>query len=291
MFAWGKKKKKHAPRRKAAGAPARPEGEWDFLRTQPDFDADEMSSVHAAAEEPTPATVSSEPVVSVPVMPEPPIAARPSRPLRTSGGGEHGTRPLTNLSALGASFQTRSEVVALPERREDHAPGWTLTLHIENGHRGFERTIAGDTTLGRSDPENGWMPDIDLSPDDATSRRHAIIYVRRGRYWLKDLDSLNGTRHNGQWLQPGGEVLLLEGDEIVLGEKCRIQIVDPEIGSEEPAITDLLLDFAAAEHWREAVDPEGVAESEDALPAPAGDLLDVALLRGCAVGLIEEIND
>jgi hypothetical protein len=197
--------------------------------------------------------------------------------------GEHATRSLTNLSGLEARFQKGETKAPAVERQEDHAPGWTLTLHVTVGERAFQHTISGDVCIGRSDPEEGWAPDVDLSADDSVSRRHARIFSRKGRYWLQDLDSLNGTRHNGEWLLPEGEVLLLEGDEIALGETCRILVVDPEIGAEEPAITDLLLDFAGGA-W-ETREAEGLGLE---LPASGGDLLDVALERGSAVGLITD---
>ena len=48
--------------------------------------------------------------------------------------------------------------------------------------------------------------------DDLCSREHAEIYHLDGRWWLRDLNSLNGTRVNGQTLER--EYELSPGDEV-----------------------------------------------------------------------------
>jgi len=45
--------------------------------------------------------------------------------------------------------------------------------------------------LGR--PREGVAIDIDLSPDLRVSRPHARVSLEKGRYWLEDLGSTNGT--------------------------------------------------------------------------------------------------
>lgn len=70
----------------------------------------------------------------------------------------------------------------------------------------------GRTRIGR-DPHN----DIVLD-NDAVSSEHAIIDVRRGRYYLEDRRSTNGTRLGDERLTPGEPVQLKGGDHIRFGE-------------------------------------------------------------------------
>jgi hypothetical protein len=74
--------------------------------------------------------------------------------------------------------------------------------------------------LGRRDPAGGARPDVDLSADDAVSRRHAELRMRDGAAYLVDLGSTNGTIVNGDPITPGEERMLSDGDVIQLGERC-----------------------------------------------------------------------
>jgi len=74
--------------------------------------------------------------------------------------------------------------------------------------------------MGRSDPQKGIHPDIDLAPLDnqhTVSRRHARMLSRDGRYFIEDLNAFNKTRLNGVALTPNQERELQEGDVIRLG--------------------------------------------------------------------------
>ncbi len=70
----------------------------------------------------------------------------------------------------------------------------------------------GRTTIGR-DPHN----DIVLH-DDTISSEHAIIELRRGRYWLEDRRSTNGTRLGDRRLSAGEPVQLKGGDHVRFAE-------------------------------------------------------------------------
>jgi len=58
--------------------------------------------------------------------------------------------------------------------------------------------------LGRLDTAHGVFPDLELAPDGGVeagvSCRHAKIYCRSGRFFLKDVGSANGTFLNGKRL-------------------------------------------------------------------------------------------
>lgn len=101
-----------------------------------------------------------------------------------------------------------------------------LRLEITTGRRTSELAVRGEALIGRPDATRGIHPEIDLRLDDAVSRRHAKIFVRSGAYVLTDLNSTNGTRHNQQWLQAEVEVPLKAGDEIEVGERTVIRVLE-----------------------------------------------------------------
>jgi serine/threonine-protein kinase len=86
----------------------------------------------------------------------------------------------------------------------------------------FSVEKAGETHIGRWDPDGGAFPEIDLTADDPEakiSRKHARIYVQDGEFFLEDLGSLNGTYVNrGPRLLPGSPQTIKEGDEVVMGK-------------------------------------------------------------------------
>ncbi len=76
---------------------------------------------------------------------------------------------------------------------------------------GRELALAGDLTIGR-DEEN------DLPLDEPTvSRRHAIVSVRNGRWFVTDCGSFNGTYLNGDRIAPGVAMPLRHADRIAVG--------------------------------------------------------------------------
>jgi hypothetical protein len=76
--------------------------------------------------------------------------------------------------------------------------------------------------IGRADPTTGHRPDVDLSMDAAVSRRHAEIRGGPGSYRIFDLGSTNGTVVNGAQIPRQQEVPLKDGDEIRVGENCKL---------------------------------------------------------------------
>jgi pSer/pThr/pTyr-binding forkhead associated (FHA) protein len=65
--------------------------------------------------------------------------------------------------------------------------------------------------IGRS-PEN----DIQIQ-DNYVSRKHLELYKKGERYFIKDLDSANGTLVNGKNIGSKKERRVKEGDTIVIG--------------------------------------------------------------------------
>jgi hypothetical protein len=82
-------------------------------------------------------------------------------------------------------------------------------------------TIAADRDtllVGRSSQSRATMPDITLDFDSAVSHRHALLTRTNGSGWtIRDIGSSNGTRLNGQDLQPMVDVPVKAGDRVTLG--------------------------------------------------------------------------
>lgn len=89
----------------------------------------------------------------------------------------------------------------------------------------------------------GRSTEVDLIlADDAVSRKHARFYPARGRIWVRDLGSRNGTIVNGQAVE---RHCLREGDRIVIGSSlAKVARTDPDAVSgkragEAPRAADL----------------------------------------------------
>jgi serine/threonine-protein kinase len=125
------------------------------------------------------------------------------------------------------AFVEALEALPVPERR---APG---QLGQNRQDRPEEQVgalvIAGaapmvlsapDMVVGRSDPQRGFHPDIDLlalDPAQTVSRRHARFTRASGHFYVEDLNAFNRTRVNGAPLVPHQEVELHPGDALRLG--------------------------------------------------------------------------
>ncbi len=81
--------------------------------------------------------------------------------------------------------------------------------------RNFEYEFEGERiTLGRD--ENN---DIQI-PLSTVSRNHAVIKREGGEWFIEDLKSTHGTKHNGKVLGAGGKKLLREGDTVEIVHFC-----------------------------------------------------------------------
>lgn len=96
-----------------------------------------------------------------------------------------------------------------------------LSLVVSSSGYRFCLQEPGEYTLGRSDADSRTYVDIDLSAhggwEAGVSRRHARIFKQRGKYFLEDLRSSNGTFLNEERLEPGASYALQDGDTIKLG--------------------------------------------------------------------------
>jgi pSer/pThr/pTyr-binding forkhead associated (FHA) protein len=76
---------------------------------------------------------------------------------------------------------------------------------------GTEHELHDELTIGR-DPSNNLRLD---SPK--VSREHSVIRFERGRWFIDDCGSFNGTFLNGVRVQPGSPLPLRHADRISIG--------------------------------------------------------------------------
>jgi pSer/pThr/pTyr-binding forkhead associated (FHA) protein len=85
-----------------------------------------------------------------------------------------------------------------------------LVIRRDDGFGEVYPLIVGQRcTLGRSNTNRI------IVKDELSSREHAEVYYAEGRWRLRDLGSLNGTRHNGNTVDTEWE--LAPGDEVSIG--------------------------------------------------------------------------
>lgn len=76
-----------------------------------------------------------------------------------------------------------------------------------------------DITIGRETVYVGKMRDSDVILDSPTvSRMHARLEKREDRFYIRDLNSKNGTFHNGRRLEPQEQCEITSGDRIMFAE-------------------------------------------------------------------------
>jgi pSer/pThr/pTyr-binding forkhead associated (FHA) protein len=104
----------------------------------------------------------------------------------------------------------------------------SATLDVQDGDT-FE--ILEVVTIGRA-------PDCNVVLNErSVSRHHARIFYESGHYWLKDLDSANGTKLNGKKIS---FQMLSDNDKIVFGEAKAVFHTSGEITGPAPLGSDPL---------------------------------------------------
>lgn len=89
--------------------------------------------------------------------------------------------------------------------------------------------MKAEVTVGRVDPVNNVLPDIDLTAIDVqltTSRRHAKILRRSDGLYILEERATNGTFVNGQRISSERPLLIRTGDDIFFGNVRMRFLVD-----------------------------------------------------------------
>ena len=102
-----------------------------------------------------------------------------------------------------------------------------LSLLIVSNQQVLPLVGTGEHTIGRFTDELSVAPDVDLSPygayDYGVSRIHATITVKE-QITVKDMESINGTRVNGNKIPPNTPHPLVHCDMLTLGT-MKIQVL------------------------------------------------------------------
>ena len=151
-----------------------------------------------------------------PLLQQPPsqqVAARPGRQASHAGAVPQprpavpAARPVPSRPAPSSSELPR----IVPDRpRSSNGP--QLTLVRSNGTR--YRITEFPAAVGKGSASN-----VRISGNTAISRVHVLINFLGNGFSIEDKASTNGTRINGNMLQPGEYVRLHSGDRLTLGDE------------------------------------------------------------------------
>ncbi len=136
----------------------------------------------------------------------------------------------TDLTGLATALHTRAVKEKLETLSKPKEPTGTssfgdnmlLSFDIEGASELVNQKLepGKDLLIGRDDPTNTFVVDIDLEPYLAhklgVSRSHASIRLNGEQLELQDLDSANGTLLNGEHMIPYKAYVLHDGDEIYI---------------------------------------------------------------------------
>ena len=128
----------------------------------------------------------------------------------------------TGASLLGGNPPSGpSEYQQKAAQRAEETPDKPPHLRLQLVQSGilFDLGTRESILIGRKDPDQ--QPDVDLGPyggvEQGVSRRHAIITLRQGRYYIEDLKAINETMLNASRLFPGQLYPLYDGDQLRFG--------------------------------------------------------------------------
>lgn len=112
--------------------------------------------------------------------------------------------------------QNENPEVSMPRKK---ATGINVFLQAKDGQAfPLERNIC---TIGRQGEQKKVTSDIDVTALDQgklASRRHAMVQLRDGIFYVSDMGSTNGTYINGEKIKPQESRALKAGDVIELGK-------------------------------------------------------------------------
>lgn len=141
-----------------------------------------------------------KPLPAAPAKPSP----APRKPLRSDPGDPDGPQSTVFIGGPAKPKQDESSILLV----ETKIAYVAVTAGPGKGKQWQLRTEK--VLLGREQP-------ADIVVDDpAASRRHALVYKKSGRWYLKDLDSTNGTYLDGPLR--GTERILWDGDVFRIGD-------------------------------------------------------------------------
>jgi serine/threonine protein kinase len=151
-------------------------------------------------------------LVAEPTVASPETSTDMSRPPSRGRGVAATPSPgsLGAKAASGARDTTSRKPPSRSVRRPSHQPGVPAIAFLSGSYRGKIIPITQPVTIV------GRMPECDIQVLDSWfSRRHFIVHARDQGFEVEDLQSMNGTRINGQPVQRSP---LRAGDKITVHE-------------------------------------------------------------------------
>ena len=206
-------------------------------------------------------------------IPAPSSSDHGSQPPRLLWVRSHEGRPVSPTSWVGHDTGTPNMTpapVIVPERRNRAEAIGPLARIAYMSPDGMETdfTLIGRTTVGRH-PSN----EIRLN-DREISKQHAVFEERGNEWFIRDLQSSNGTYVNNRRVR---EAQLKHGDELLLGSmrlSFLIEHSEHSTGSPNDLVTILPQDPAGATHIHAKLG----ADAQDF--RPASEVNDIEMLRG-----------
>lgn len=141
-----------------------------------------------------------------------------------------------------------------------------LVIEDDAGTRSIVPFASDELVIGRGTDGVAWR----LS-DRNVSRRHARFSRANGAWWIEDLESLTGTRVNGERIQ--GKRRLREGDLVEIGDYDLAVLSDPAVAAgpaTPPPIRSTPRPGGAIAAPVTSARAGGAARAPAAAPAPAG---------------------
>jgi pSer/pThr/pTyr-binding forkhead associated (FHA) protein len=127
------------------------------------------------------------------------------------------------MSFRGPSAPLKHKEYTPPETaaEDEETPGKPPHLRLQLVQTGiiFDLDSREQIVIGRKGPDQ--EPDVDLAPyggvEQGVSRRHAMITLKQGQYYIEDLKSINDTLLNSSRLYPSQRYRLRDGDRLQFG--------------------------------------------------------------------------
>lgn len=134
--------------------------------------------------------------------------------------------------ALPIKYGESTSLSSEERRREPLGPGiaWGRLTHLDNSYANHQVILSRQIILLGRERDNDILLETDLA-----SRYHAELQLERGKAYLKDCGSMNGTSINGQ--KVWGLAPLQDGDVLDIGgQRFRYEDLMPQAGSAVKAL-------------------------------------------------------
>lgn len=195
----------------------------------------------------------------------------PARGGNDGGFGRESTEPFPTRRG-GSAGPVAAQVIVPKGRLEDGTGPIAKIVYMSPDGLETDFVLDDVNTVGRHPKNNIRLNDREIS------KEHAVLERRGAEWWLRDLNSSNGSYVNARRVR---EAKLTDGDELLLGSMRLVfkieqprQVGDPERGSAKDLVTILPQDPAGSTHIHAKLE-----EEEEGDFRPADQVTDTEVLR------------